>query len=99
MPISLKPFTHFFFRCSDKDGENEDSEDDKTLVVDAIPVAFHGIPKDIIPVKPRFFDSDSTLWPPVRPRTLRAVRNNEPVSGFTFLKTFPAPVKVTDDSD
>jgi hypothetical protein len=78
---------------SDKNSDDED--DDKTLTVNATPVAFHGILKDKIPLKPKFFDLDvETVWPPVRPQTLQPITSNEPVSQYMFLRMFPALVKV-----
>jgi hypothetical protein len=58
---------------------------------------FHGIPKDTIPVKPKFFNHNNDRpWPPLRPRALRAITANEPVSEsrFVVLRTFLAMVKV-----
>jgi hypothetical protein len=83
------------------DENSDDNNNNKTLTVNVTPVAFHGILKDKMPLKPKFFDSDvETVWPPVRPRTLRPITSNEPVSQYMFLRTFLAPVKVfLDDQD
>ncbi|KAG6379343.1 hypothetical protein JVT61DRAFT_11803 [Boletus reticuloceps] len=66
---------------------------DKTVLANAVPVAFHGIPKDTPPPKPKFLDNDHP-WPPVRrPRSLRPIDAKESVSLFTVLRTVPVSVK------
>lgn len=88
---------------NDQDGkENSDVEDDKALTpsVEAVPVIFNGILKKVIPYKHKLFDHNDIVWPPVQhPCSLHAISNNESLSDFVVLNTFPTIVKVISNED